>query len=285
MKKWMATAAAAVIALILLFPFLVTVADSFLSLEEIRANYGTLFADAGRGFLLGKINLKLIPDMVSLSQYGTVLFRTPEYLLKLWNSLFLVVPIVVFQLIVACMAAYGFLRARGKLWAMVFFGYIVLMLMPTQVTLVPNFLVADWLGLTDTYWAIWLPGIFSPFSVYLMTRYMKRIPGEIIEAAKADGAGTWTVLVRILVPMCRGVLSSCALLLFLDYWNMVEQPMTLLADPDRYPLSVFLSQIQVEDVGIAFAAAVVYMIPSLLIFLYCEEDLEEGIVVAGGIKS
>lgn len=284
MKRWIATGLAGVVALIMLFPVLVTVVDSFLSSQEIMENYGAMFADSGRGFVPDKINIKLIPDMVSLEQYITILLRTPEYLLQLWNSLFLVVPIVLFQLMIACMASYGFVLTTGKLAGIVFFGYMALMLMPLQVTLVPNFLVAKWMNLIDTKWAIWFPGIFSPFSVYLITRYMKRIPSAIVDAAKTDGAGAWSVFVHILLPMCRGVISSCCLLLFIDYWNMVEMPVTLFRDSDKYPLSVFLSQIQSEDAGIAFASAVIYMIPALLLFLYCQEDFTEGIVVSGGLK-
>lgn len=77
---------------------------------------------------------------------------------------------------------------------------------------------------------------------------------------------------------------SVGLLVFIDYWNMVEQPLILLKNEDMYPLSVFLSQINSGDVGLAFAVAVVYMIPALLLFLYGEEYLVEGITYSGGVK-
>ena len=222
--------------------------------------------------------------MVSFSQYITVLFKSPDYLLKFWNSVILVGPIVLFQLAVASLAAYGFARYTGKLRSIIFFSYIILMLMPYQVTLVPNYLVASWLNILDSYWAIWLPGIFSPFAVYLLTKFMKRIPYSIIEAAQIDGAGEWTIFRRICLPLCKGALASAAILVFIDYWNMVEQPLILLSDAETHPLSVFLSKINAAEVGLAFAVATIYMVPSLLVFLYGEESLVEGIANQGGVK-
>ena len=167
---------------------------------------------------------------------------------------------------------------------MVFFGYIILMLMPYQVTLVPNYLVAEWFKILNTNWAIWLPGIFSPFSVYLLTKYMKRIPKALFEAAQIDGAGEWQMFRKIAMPICKGAIYSCAILVFIDYWNMVEQPLILFTDTEKYPLSVFLSKINEGEIGLAFAVATIYMIPGLLIFLYSEEYLVEGITYQGGIK-
>lgn len=159
----MITLIAACFAVLFLMPIVLTVTNSFMASSEISSNYGQVFATTdtgGKTYISEKVNLKFIPDMVSFSQYITVLFKSPEYLFKFWNSVILVVPIVVFQLAVASGAAYGFTRFRGKLKEVIFFVYIILMLMPYQVTLVPNYLVSEWLNILDTKWAIWLPGIF-----------------------------------------------------------------------------------------------------------------------------
>lgn len=222
---------AASFAIIFLFPTVVTIANSFMSQSEISSNYGMVFSttDSGaKAYISKKVNIKLIPDMVSFSQYFTVLLKSPSYLLKFWNSVILVVPITVFQILIACLASYGFARAEGKIKGIIFFGYIILMLMPYQVTLVPNYLVADWFHILNTNWAIWLPGIFSPFSVYLLTKYMKRIPKALFEAAQIDGAGEWKLFTKVAMPICKGAIYSCAILVFIDYWNMVEQPLILL---------------------------------------------------------
>ena len=286
-KILMATLFAAAFAILFLAPIVLTITNSFMSATEISANYGSIFATTdtgGKVYVSERVNLKFIPDMVSASQYITVLFKSPQYLLKFWNSVILVVPIVVFQLTIATLASYGFARYEGKLRSIVFFLYVILMLMPYQVTLVPNYLVADWLNILDTKWSIWLPGIFSPFAVYLLTKFMKRIPTAVIEAAQIDGANEWQIFKRVCLPLCKGAIASAAILVFIDYWNMVEQPLILLSDPETHPLSVFLSKINAGEIGLAFAVATVYMIPSLFVFLYGEEYLVDGITYQGGIK-
>lgn len=274
-------------AIIFLLPTVLTITNSFMNETEINANYGKIFATTEKGgkvFVSDMVHIKFIPNKVSLEQFSTVLFKSPDYLFKFWNSVIYTVPIMLFQLVIALLASYGFMRLNGRLKEMLFFIYIIICLMPYQVTLVPNFLVSKWLNILDTRWAIWLPGMFSPFAVYLLTKYMKRIPKSIIEAAKVDGAGEWKIFIKICLPLCKGAIYSVAILIFIDFWNMVEQPLILLADEYLHPLSIFLSKINAGEIGLAFAVACIYMVPSLLIFLYGEDYLVEGISYQGGVK-
>jgi len=277
----------AVFAVGFLLPTVLTISNSFMTQSEIDANYGMIFESTRPGvgsYVSDSVNLKFIPDKVSASQYITVLFRSPEYLLKFWNSVILVIPIVILQVGIASFAAYSFTRYQGRLKNFLFFFYIVLMLMPYQVTIVPNYLVADWTGLLGSRWAVIFPGAFAPFSVFLLTKFMRRIPSVLIEAAKLDGANEWQVFTRVCLPQCRSALYSIAILVFIDYWNMVELPIILLDSADSQPLSVYLSTINAGEAGVAFAVAVVYMVPPLLLFLHGEEALVEGITHSGSVK-
>ncbi len=287
-KKKLLSLILIIVAILYVIPIIFTICNSFMAESEIAANYGKIFESVtGKGssrYISETVHLKFIPDMVSFKQYFTVLFNSPDYLLKFWNSVILVIPIVIFQMGIALLASYGFARYRGRLREIIFFAYIILMLMPYQVTLVPNFFVSEWLGIIDSNWAIWLPGIFSPFAVFLLTKCMRRIPVGIIEAAKIDGAGEFKIFTQICIPLCKSAIASVCILLFIDYWNMVEQPLVLLSDSDMHPLSVFLSKINQGEIGIAFAVATIYMIPTLLVFQYGEEYLVEGITYQGGMK-
>lgn len=283
----MVTSFACIAAILFLMPTVLTIANSFMTSNEISANYGAMFGNMTedtKTFISEDVNLKFIPDKVTFSQYESVLFKSPEYLFKFWNSVILTLPITLFQIVTAIAASYGFARYSGKIKNIIFFAYVILMLMPYQVTLVPNFLVAEKFGILDTRWAVILPGIFSPFSVFLLTKVMRRIPVSYIEAAKLDGANEFQIMMKICLPLCKGALVSVAMLVFIDYWNMVEQPLVLMKDSDMHPLSVFLSQINTGDVGLAFAVGTVYMIPTILMFLYGEDYLVEGITYSGGIK-
>ncbi|HEZ7989987.1 MAG TPA: carbohydrate ABC transporter permease [Ruminococcus sp.] len=274
-------------AVLFLMPTVLTIANSFMTSTEISANYGSMFGnmtDEKKTFISENVNLKFIPDKVTFAQYKSVLILNSDYLLKFWNSVILTVPITVFQILVAILTSYGFSRCPNKFKSIIFFVYIILMIMPYQVTLVPNFLVADKFNMLDTRRAIILPAIFSPFSIFLLTKVMRRIPISYVEAAKLDGAGEFQILRRIYIPLCKSALVSISMLVFIDYWNMVEQPLVLMRDSDMHPLSVFLSQINTTDVGLAFAVGTVYMIPTILMFLYGEDYLVEGIAYSGGIK-
>ena len=274
-------------AVLFLMPTVLTIANSFMTSNEISANYGAMFSNMTedkKTFISQDVNLKFIPDKVTFDQYKAVLIQNSDYLLKFWNSVMLTVPITVFQMIVAILTSYGFSRYPNKFKSIIFFAYLILMIMPYQVTLVPNFLVAEKFNMLDTRRAIILPAIFSPFSIFLLTKVMRRIPVSYVEAAKLDGAGELKILTKIYVPLCKGAIVSIAMLVFIDYWNMVEQPLVLMKDPALHPLSVFLSQINTGDIGLAFAVGVVYMIPTILMFLYGEDYLVEGITYSGGIK-
>ena len=282
------TAIAVLFAFGFLMPTVLTISNSFMTQSEISSNYGKVFANVsgsdGKAYIADTVNLKFIPDKVTFNQYIAVLIRSPEYLFKFWNSVVLVVPIVLLQLVIASITAYGFTRWRGKARSFLFFFYVILMLMPTQVTLVPNYLVSDWIGILKTRWAIILPGAFAPFSVFLLTKSMRRIPASLIEAAKLDGSSEWQIFKDICLPQCRSALYSIAILVFIDYWNMVEQPIILLPDAEKQPLSVYLSTINSSEVGLAFAIATIYMVPSLLLFLHGEDYLVEGIAHQGSVK-
>ncbi|MBR3282435.1 MAG: carbohydrate ABC transporter permease [Ruminococcus sp.] len=298
----------ALAALMFILPTVLTIANSFMTSNEISANYGAMFGNMNgdeKTFISKDVNLKFIPDKVTIDQYRSVLIRNSDYLMKFWNSVLLTVPITLIQLALAVVTSYGFSRYPGKIKSIIFFAYIILMLMPYQVTLVPNYLVADKFGMLETsehlifkgaakplnvfcmMWArraVILPSIFSPFSIFLLTKVMRRVPVSYVEAAKLDGAGEFKILTKIYLPMCKSALVSIGMLVFIDYWNMVEQPLILMKNTTMHPLSVFLSQINTGDVGLAFAVGVVYMIPTILMFLYGEDYLVEGIAYSGGIK-
>jgi len=297
-----------IVAVTFLMPTVLTIANSFMTSNEITANYGAMIGnitDDKKTFISENVNLKFIPDKVTFDQYASVLFKSPDYLIKFWNSVILTVPITVFQVLLAILTAYGFSRYPNKFKSIIFFAYIILMIMPYQVTLVPNFLVADFIkdnassvvdlapaaigarinkSIENMRWAVILPGIFSPFSIFLLTKVMKRIPVSYVEAAKLDGASELQILAKIHMPLCKGAIVSIAMLVFIDYWNMVEQPLVLMKNTELHPLSVFLSQINAGDIGLAFAVGTVYMVPTILMFLYGEDYLVEGITYSGGIK-
>ncbi|MCG8502249.1 MAG: carbohydrate ABC transporter permease [Firmicutes bacterium] len=286
LKKVFVTLLVGLIALFFIFPLVLIITNSFMSEAEIYENYKTVFKDVVVGDTSDSdifANLKLIPDEVVLEQYYQVLIQKVEFLFFFWNSIKIVLPIVIGQLIIASLAAYAFAKIEFRFREQLFFVYIITMLMPFQVTLVPNFIIADKLGLIGKLSSVILPGVFSTFGVFLLRQFMVYIPNEYIEAARVDGANHFHIFIKIALPMTKAGLASLTILLFIDNWNMVEQPLIFLNEIKDYPLSITLSQISDMEIGISFAASTLYMAPMLLMFLYGENHLVEGLQ-ASGIK-
>ncbi len=165
------------------------------------------------------------------------------------------------------------------------FAFILMFTMYFSAGLIPEYLLYKDLGLLNTMWVLVLPLCFAPYNMLIMRSFLaSTIPESLYEAAKLDGAGEWRIFWSICLPQCRSALYSIAILVFIDYWNMVEQPLILLQDADAQPLSVFLASINTGEIGLAFAMGTVYMIPSLLLFLHGEEYLVEGIANSGSVK-
>lgn len=272
-------------AIVFLSPLLLTVTNSFMSEQEIDLNYRMVASsDPGQqdNAFTGKYaDVKLIPVMVTIEQYYTALVKRTQFLFKFWNSVILVVPIILGQILVASMAAYAFAKLDFVFCDQIFFVYILVMMMPFQVTLVPNYIMASKLGILGGYSSIILPGIFGTFGVFLLRQFVAYIPDAYIESAKVDGASQFRIFSGIILPMSKTGLAALAILVFIDNWNMVEQPLIFLQDVNQQPLSVYLSAINEGERGIAFAASTIYMLPMLLVFLYGENYLVQGIQLSG----
>jgi len=266
-------------AFIYIVPLLIIFTNSFMSMGEVTRNFGDthdLF-DHDRIEQVSYVQYRLIPERISLSQYHTLLFRTPMYLNHFMNSVRLTLSIVVMHIAIGSLAAYGFTVWKSRFKEIIFCTYIILMVLPFQATLVPNFIMADTLGILNTHSAIILPLGFSPFAVFIMRQSMKGIPPSVLEAAQIDGANHFRQFLYIATPMSKSGIASLVILTFADSWAMIEHPMIFLRDSALEPLSVVLYRIGQREIGLIFAASVFYMLPMVWIFLYGQAYFEQGV--------
>lgn len=217
----------------------------------------------------------------TLDYYYDVFLGQSQYLLRFWKSLALSLCIAGAQLVVSTLAGYGFAKCRFPGKNLAFFLLMILMIMPLQVTLVPNYIMLDKLGLLDTYYALALPMIFVPLGTFIMTQSFRSVPNDVIEAAKLDGCGILGVIRRIAVPMNKSGLVCTMLLSFLDGWNMVEQPIVYLKDFANYPIAVALASVPPEDPTVQLVCCILVAVPPLFLFAYYNQELVEGIVIGG----
>jgi multiple sugar transport system permease protein len=270
--------------ILFMFPLLVTFTNSFMSEVEISLNYTTSLSvfDVISGVTQKFVAFVLIPGSVTLSQYKAVLFEQPAFMTLLLNSIKITVPVVIGNVAISLLCAYGFTIWQWKKHKeKVFFIYIIVMLMPLQAVLVPNYIMADWLNIKANYLAIILPGIFAPFGVFLLRQSMKAIPKEYFEAAKIDGAGDWYIFWHVVLPQMKSGIAALSMLVFIEYWNLVEQAIVFIKDYYREPLSVFLSRIADGQIALVFAASCVFMFLPLWFLAVGQKNLEKGIELSG----
>ena len=272
-RLWLARGLLALLAILLLLPMVQTFLYSFSSIPEMQG----LMEQRGKRTETW-MDLHLSPHQISLGQYEQVLVKDDEILHFFTNSVIYAAAILLGQAFVIPAMAFGLSKFKFRGRETLFFMIVMLMLLPFQVTMVPNVLTLRFMGLLNTRWAIILPMLFAPFFIFLLRQYMIALPDELLEAASIDGAGPFRSFLWIVLPVCRPVLGAAAALSFAESWNLVEQPITYLtAAKALEPLSTQFNQLTRKVSGYEFAGAALYILPALLIYLFFQEDILAGI--------
>ena len=261
-------------AVIILLPIVITALYSFFSPDEIKAFMDTRGSYDAAQFM----EIKLSPNMFSLSQYYKILIEDMTILRYFVNSAMYTGAILLGQVLFIPAMAYALSRFRFPGRDALFFVIIMLMLLPFQVTMVPNVITLRAMGLLDTVWSVILPMTVAPFYIFLLRQYMVGLPNDMIEAAQIDGAGTLRCFVHVVMPVCQPILGAAIALSFADCWNLVEQPLPYLTThTELYPLSVAFNQLTQKSTGVEFAGAALYTLPALFIYLFFQNDILEGV--------
>lgn len=263
-------------ALFTVLPIILLLTGSVMDQYELKNYLNLIFTD-GSEF----INWKLMPDYPTFENYGKLLFVSPQFFVLFWNSIKMVAWILAGQLLVSVPAAWAFAvyKVRGSRFLFAF--YVVLMLLPFQVTMLSSYLILDRLSLLNTHLAVILPTVFSTFPVFLCYGGFRSIPSQFYEAARIDGASEKFIFFNIGLPLGKSGILSALVLGYLEYWNMVEQPMAFLEEKALWPLSLYLPEITWARAGYAFCASIITLIPAVFVFVMGQDYLEQGIIYSG----
>ncbi|MBZ0304312.1 MAG: carbohydrate ABC transporter permease [Anaerolineae bacterium] len=232
---------------------------------------------------------KFIPQPFTTENWEYVM-RSSKIPRWLFNSAFVAVTHTILQLIVCAAAAYGFARVpfkgRRYIYPIVLAGLMV----PGQATFIPIYLMFSDLGLLNTYTALILPGIASPFAIFLLTQFFKEIPIEFEEAAYMDGATRWTAFRRIILPLSLPALTTLAIFTFLGNWNNYLWPLVVATKDDVRTITIGLKLVASQwgysdSYGKVMAAAWVGAMPIVLFFFAFQRRILSGISMGSGIKS
>ncbi len=203
-----------------------------------------------------------------------------------WNSLKVAIITTLITLLISTMSAYALTKLRFRGRHMIFLAMLSFMIIPDQATLIPRFLIIRWLGLYDTHAAIILMSMFSIYFTFLLRQFMSDISDEYLEAARIDGAGHLRTFFSIMIPLCRPVLATVAIIKFIWTWNDYQNPLIFLLSKKLYtiPLGITLFRDDyTNNYAIMMMAALSAIIPLLAIFIIMQKQVINGIAL-GGVK-
>ena len=267
--------------ILVVLPVVLLVTGSVMDQYELAELLKPIFREKGAGEAFQFITWRLVPDFPSFANYGKLLFLSPQFFVLFWNSVKMVLLILAGQLLIGVPAAWAFAAYQNRFGKLLFTLYVVLMLLPFQVTMLSSYLVLNGFSLLNTHKAVILPAVFSTFPVFLCYGGFRGIPMQLFEAARVDGATEMFIFFKIGLPLGKSGILSALVLGFLEYWNMMEQPMAFLDDKSLWPLSLYLPEITWERAGFAFCASIITLIPAAFVFVLGQDYLEQGIIYSG----
>lgn len=214
--------------------------------------------------------------MASFTGYYDIFIMKPIYLQAFLRSLLIAATAAMGSLPIAFPIAILFSKMRTKWTGSIYFIYIIVMIMPFQVTQLAQFILSKRIGIYDTPLSLILPGIFAPLAVFLLTQSAKSLPKEIIEAASLETSSLPVILWRVILPNMRTGLCCTACIIFTEQWNAVAEPLVLLEKREQFPLSVLLSVFSHGTI-LEYTAIVVMLVPPLILFMYFQDEIIDGI--------
>lgn len=215
----------------------------------------------------------------TLKHYADLLFDCFVFYPMFQNSVIYAAVITAVQFLITIPCAFGFSQSKFKGKSVLYTAYIILMMMPLQVTILPSYIGLRDMGLIDTKLGIILPMIFSPFGVIVMHQYMKSIDNNVIEALRLETSSVIRIMITAVVPQIKICIFAVIVFVFAECFNMVEQPMLFLKNSELQTLSVFIANAEKYSGEVMFPAAVIFMIPIFLIYLFFDDTLENGLTL------
>lgn len=255
-----------VLATTMLFPFAWTVSASLKGSTDVLAVPPTL-----------------IPNPIHWDNYSAV-FQAIPLLRSFLNSVIVALGTTACQVLTCAMAAYAFARIEFRGRGPLFLLYLITLMVPVQVTMVPLFMLMRVLGLVNSYPALILPGITSAFGVFLLRQFFLTIPRDLEEAAFLDGASHWTVFWRVVIPLSKPGLAALTIFAFMSSWNAFLWPLLITTSQNMMTLPLAIAGLQTQYTTIwnqLMAGTVISIIPIVVVYLLAQKHFIEGITLSG----
>ena len=227
-----------------------------------------------------------MPTVWQWKNYVTVWTDEQVYLPRVFfNTLFIVVLGTGGQLIVSSLAAYGFAKIDFKGRAAIFTLFLAAMMIPSQATIIPRYMLFYKIGLYNSLWALILPSWFSVTSIFLLRQFYMGLPNDLMDAAKVDGAGHLRIFAQILMPLTKPAMISTLILSFITLWNDYLSALVFLSNKKLYTVSqavrYWLFDNNNQNYNLTMTTATIFIIPVIILFVFCQKYFVEGIATSG----
>lgn len=227
-----------------------------------------------------------LPTVWQWKNYVTVWTDEQVYLPRVFfNTLFIVVLGTGGQLIVSSLAAYGFAKINFKGRAAIFTLFLAAMMIPSQATIIPRYMLFYKIGLYNSLWALILPSWFSVTSIFLLRQFYMGLPNDLMDAAKVDGAGHLRIFAQILMPLTKPAMISTLILSFITLWNDYLSALVFLSNKKLYTVSqavrYWLFDNNNQNYNLTMTTATIFIIPVIILFVFCQKYFVEGIATSG----
>ena len=200
------------------------------------------------------------------------------------NSLFVALSVMVSQVFIASLAAYVFARLQFPARDTIFFIFLATMMLPSQIMLIPRFIIMKELGWIDTYKALIVPFIATPFATFLLRQAFLGIPIDLEDAARMDGCSRFRILFQVVLPLAKPALATLATFTFMDHWNAFLWPLIVFQTKQKLTLQVGLSMLRSElgtEWGTLMAASVLAAVPTIVVYFFAQRQFVAGITLTG----
>jgi multiple sugar transport system permease protein len=225
-----------------------------------------------------------IPHPFEWSNYTTTLYQQ-DFIRYLGNTALVTVILTVGQVVFSVIAAYAFSRLRFPGRDIIFWFYLITLMIPNIVTIIPLYTIVRQMHLIGTYWAVFLPYVFgTPYTIFLIRQFFMNIPQEIIDASKMDGCNDVSTLWRIIVPLSRPVIITATIIAFVFSWNNFLWPL-IVTNPSHYVLTTGIANFQSSfgtDWNLVLAGAMITLGPLILIFTIFQRHIIRSIQLTQG---
>ncbi len=254
-------------AIITFLPFAWALSASFKPLSEIVAG-----------------GMHFIPQNFTLDNYKTIFFQEPLFGRWLLNSLVVAICITAFNLLFNSMAGYALARMPFPGKSFWFFIILAVLMVPSQITLIPSYLILKNLGWLNTYQGLIIPNIVNATFIFMMRQFFINFPKELEEAAALDGLSRWEIFLSIVMPLAKPALAAQAIFIFMGAWNNFLMPLIVLSDPEMFTLPLGLNTFKGQYISYwnyIMAASMVLTLPALAIYAFFNRYFIQGVTFTG----